>query len=312
MNNTANTVLITGAAGFLGRYISRYFFKQDWDVVGIDTTNPENSPMESLSAYHQIKLPDSNFNTVLKSKEIDLCVHCAGRASIRLSVEDPRDDFYSSTVVTFELLNALRLYAPECRIIYLSSAAVYGNPGELPINEVATKTLPLSPYGFHKLQGEQICAEFSSIYGLPTASARIFSAYGPGLRRQVIWDIFNKALTEKNIVLQGTGSESRDFIHAMDIAEAIGCIAKNAQMEGEIYNVANGVEVTISDLAKLILTNIPDHGTLEFDGKVPRGVPINWRSDISKIERLGFSPKINLEDGIKQLTKWVLVELGKA
>jgi len=310
MNNTPRAILITGAAGFLGRYISRYFFKNNWDVVGIDTMNPENSPMEYLTAYHQIKLPDSNFSTILKSKKFDSCVHCAGRASVKLSVEDPRDDFYSSAVVTFELLNSLRLYAPECRLIYLSSAAVYGNPGELKINEASTNTVPLSPYGFHKLQGEQICAEFSSIYDLPTSSARIFSAYGPGLRRQVVWDIFNKGLTEKNIVLQGTGTESRDFIHAIDIADAIGCIAENAPMKGEVYNVAKGMEVTISNLAKLIMANIPHHGDLYFDGKVPRGVPSNWCSDITKIKRLGFSPKINLDNGLQDLSKWVLAELG--
>ncbi len=309
MSNPQNVVLITGAAGFLGQYFSRYYFQLGWKVVGIDTFVLEKVSKENLSSYYQMKLPDSRINSILMSHKFDLCIHCAGSASINMSVEDPSTDFHSNTVITFELLNALRLHSPECRFIYLSSAAVYGNPDFQPIDEIKTKVCPVSPYGFHKFQGEQLCAEFSSIYGIQTAVARIFSAYGPGLRRQVIWDIIQKATAESHIVLQGTGLESRDFIHALDIADAIGSIAKNALMEGEVYNVANGLEVSIRDLAKLIISNLSFHVHLEFDGKVPKGVPLNWCSNISKIESLGFKPKVTLDEGIKRFTKWMLIEL---
>jgi len=311
MINSSKCILVTGVAGFLGRYISRYFFEQGWDVVGIDVASQENSPMASLSAYHQIQLPDPALNTILKSYNFDVCIHCAGRASVNLSVDDPGADFQSNTVVTFELLNSLRLYSPDCRLIFLSSAAVYGNPKTLPIKEDAD-IRPLSPYGFHKLHCELICEEFSSIYGLSTASARIFSAYGAGLRRQVIWDICYKALTQPVVKLQGTGDESRDFIHAEDIANAITCIAQNAPMNGEAYNVANSEEVSIRDLAKLITKNLSFNGTIEFDGKVPVGVPLNWRSDILKLESLGFKPTVSLEKGIKQFKKWATSEICKA
>src|SRR5438552_189686 len=79
----------------------------------------------------------------------------------------------------------------------------------------------LSPYGYHKRQAELICEEFSRVYALPTAVARIFSAYGPGLRRQVVWDICEKALATGKLELRGTGAESRDFIHAADIARGL-------------------------------------------------------------------------------------------
>lgn len=298
-------------AGFLGRYISRYYSIQGWTIVGLDTVSQENSPFASLSSYHQVQLPNPLLNTILKSNNFDVCIHCAGRASVNLSVDDPGADFQSNTVVTFELLNALRVYSPECRIVLLSSAAVYGNPKTLPIKEDAD-IHPLSPYGFHKLQCELMCDEFSSIYGLSTASARIFSAYGPGLRRQVIWDIFYKALTESILKLQGTGEESRDFIHAEDIANAIDCIVQNAPMEGEVYNVANSSEVSIRDLAKRITTSISFNGAIEFDGKVPAGVPVNWQSDISKLESLGFKSSISLDKGIKQFKKWAVSEICKA
>lgn len=310
MSDSQNVVLITGSAGFLGQYFSQHYFQRGWNVVGIDAFAAENVSTENLSSYYQIKLPDSGVSSVLMSHKFDLCIHCAGSASINMSVEDPGTDFYSSTVVTFELLNALRLYAPGCRFVYLSSAAVYGNPETLPIEETGTELSPVSPYGFHKLQCEKICSEFSSIYNIPTASARIFSAYGPGLRRQVIWDIIQKAEAESHIVLQGTGLESRDFIHASDIANAIACIGKNASMEGEVYNVANGLEITINDLAKLIVSKLSSHVTIEFDGKVPKGVPLNWCSDNSKLQSLGFESNVSLNEGITEFTSWALKELG--
>lgn len=152
-------------------------------------------------------------------------------------------------------------------------------------------------------------AQSSLLYGIQTAVARVFSAYGTGLRRQVIWDIIQKALTSSEIVLQGNGTESRDFIHVSDIAYAIDSIVENAVMEGEAFNVANGIEVSIRDLANLIISNLSFHVSIEFDGKVPKGVPLNWCSNISKLKSLGFSPKITLDDGIKRFTKWALIEL---
>jgi nucleoside-diphosphate-sugar epimerase len=92
-----------------------------------------------------------------------------------------------------------------------------------------------------------------TVYGLATASVRIFSAYGPGLRRQVLWDICQKVITQKTLILQGTGQESRDFIHALDIAKAFRVIACDAPMQGEVYNLASGQEVTVRELATLVL-----------------------------------------------------------
>ena len=214
--------------------------------------------------------------------------------------------------MTFEVLNAIRLSSPRCRFIFLSSAAVYGNPDVLLVKESDALARPLSPYGYHKLQGEIVCDEFSKIYGMNTASVRIFSAYGPGLRRQVIWDIYQKSQNDKHFILQGTGDESRDFIHAIDIANAIGCIATHAPMEGEAYNVANGFEVKIRDLAEMVLSNVSYQGTLEFDGIIPRGVPRNWCSDISKVNRLGFEPVIPLNRGVENFIKWAELENGKS
>ncbi len=304
MRSMAN-LLVTGIAGFIGRHIACFFSRQGYDIIGIDTVSPLDASLSRLSIknYFQLQLPDAGISEILKHYEIESCIHCAGRASIIGSVMDPAPDFYNGVPTTFEILDALRLHQPKCSFAFLSSAAVYGNPGTLPISEKALVN-PISPYGFHKLQCELLCKEFSQVYGLRTTSLRVFSAYGPGLRRQVVWDIVQKALTNPTLRLQGTGNESRDFIHAEDISGAVMAIVKNGLFEGEVYNVATGREVTIAELAEIILTSLGIRKRIEFDGIVPVGVPQNWQADISKLQRLGFSPTILLEQGIKDFVDW--------
>lgn len=304
----SNSVLVTGVAGFIGRYVARYFIEQGWSVIGIDNSPPENAPLANLKAYHRLQLPDPTLATLIASYSPQVCIHCAGRASVGSSITDPVSDFYGNTLLTFEVLNTLRVNAPQCKFVYLSSAAVYGNPQSLPISEEHLP-FPISPYGFHKLQGEQLCLEFHKIYGIATASARIFSAYGPGIRRQVMWDICHKAIFQDSIILQGTGQESRDFIHALEIAKALFVLANNAPMQGEAYNLGTGVEVTISALAELLLEALNYRGSLEFDGKVSAGNPLNWKAEITKIQALGFQPEVPLKQGVHTFANWCRAEL---
>lgn len=301
-------VLITGVAGFLGRYIAQHFFNEGCSVVGVDHASPENAPLSTMTAYFNLHLPNPAFIDVLKNHSPALCIHCAGRSSIGFSMTDPSLDFYDSTVLNFEILNALRLHAPTCRYLFLSSAAVYGNPKSLPVKETDSPD-PVSPYGFHKLQCEQSCLEFSKIYGMSTASLRLFSAYGPGLRRQVLWDICQKIFVHKSLSLQGTGKESRDFIHAIDIARCLKIVAENAPFQGEAYNVGNGQEVTIEELAGMILLATQSDLTPHFNGNLPPGTPRHWKADISKLESLGFTSLIPLAHGVKSYASWCHTEL---
>ncbi len=299
------TVLITGVAGFIGRYVARHFSEQGWRITGIDDCPPDNALFANLSAYHSLHLPDAALSGLLRDHSPHVCIHCAGRASVGLSITDPVADFYSQTVLTFEILNALRLDVPSCRFINISSAAVYGNLRTLPVSETQPPA-PLSPYGFHKWQGEQLCQEFAKVYGLPTASVRIFSAYGSGLRRQVLWDICHKALTQNPIILQGTGRESRDFIHALDIPRALMVVANSAPMQGEVYNLATGREVTIAELAGVVFNALGYKGELQFDNVVPTGTPLNWQADVSKLKAMGFRASMPLESGVKNFVKWFM------
>lgn len=303
-----NTVLVTGAGGFLGRSVARHFAGAS-RVVGVDVVPEENAQLSALAAYHRVQLPDSRLGEILREHQPSLVIHCAGRASVPMSVNDPASDFHDGVALTFDLLNALREHAPQSRFLLFSSAAVYGQPQSLPVSEEHAPA-PLSPYGFHKWQCEILCAEFAKVYGLRTASLRIFSAYGPGLRRQVMWDICQKALVKKSLKLQGTGAESRDFIHATDIARAAEIVANHAPMNGEVFNVSTGREVTIRDLSAMLLRALGVGIEPEFDGVVPAGVPHNWRADVSRLNALGFHPGVPLEQGAQKFAAWCRAELA--
>lgn len=303
------TVVITGVAGFLGRHAARQFAREGWRVVGVDLAAPENAQLSAGTLYHRMTLPSAGLAELLRAVAPDACVHCAGRASVPLSMEDPAADFRDSTVLTFELLEMLRTVAPRCRLLLLSSAAVYGNPASLPVAETH-RTAPLSPYGYHKLQCELLCEEFSRIYALPTTIVRIFSAYGPGLRRQVVWDICERALSGEALVLHGTGRESRDFIHGNDIARGLVLLAEKGGASAEVYNLASGEETTIAAIADLLLASLLSEKRPAFDGRATPGNPLCWRADIAKIRALGFAPAIGLEQGLRSVATWCAAELS--
>jgi UDP-glucose 4-epimerase len=302
------TVLITGVTGFIGRYVARLYSDLGWKVVGTGTASEENSPIGNLSQYRTLFLPSPELPSLINQVRPEVCVHCAGRASVPLSVSEPADDFNASVASTFNLLEALRKNSPDCHLIYLSSAAVYGNPKTLPISEEYS-TRPISPYGFHKSMCEKLCQEFYEIYGLKTSVLRIFSAYGPGLRRQVVWDICYKALTQPILHLQGTGQESRDFIHVRDVARAIHFVSENSSALGKVFNIASGKETTIQQLTELVMKNLDTQNLINFDGTIPKGTPMNWRADTSLLEKLGFSTEVSLEKGIGVYTKWCQAEI---
>jgi len=302
------TVLITGVAGFLGHHVAQLFLREGWRVVGIDEVPAEKVRLTDV-AYHQLALPDSRLAGLLRTEAPQACIHCAGCASVGLSMDDPAADFRGNVTLVFEVLETLRRYAPRCRFLLLSSAAVYGDPASLPVTE-AHDVRPLSPYGFHKRQAELLCEEFSRIHGLPTACARIFSAYGPGLRRQVVWDICQKVLSQGKLTLHGTGAESRDFIHASDIAHGLRILAESAPCEGEIYNLASGREVTIAELADLVLTRLGSPAKPSFDGQATPGNPLRWCADLAKIAALGFTPTVRFESGIDAVATWAKAEIA--
>jgi UDP-glucose 4-epimerase len=293
-------ILIVGSKGFIGSYLTEFFRSKGNLVFQADVV----TDYTKNANYFLIDSTNSDFKSVFENNAFDVCINCSGAASVPQSIENPLRDYTLNTVNVFKILEAIRRMQPSCKFVNLSSAAVYGNPVELPIVE-ESNCVPLSPYGKHKLMSEMICKEFSEMFGLQTSSLRIFSAYGEGLTKQLFWDLAQKTVSQNPIHLYGTGSESRDFIYIRDLAAAIECVIQHASFDGQVINVANGVEFSIQEVVSIFLSNFDEKKEIVFGGQVREGDPVNWQADISKLKRLGYAPKYSIEEGLKNYYNWL-------
>lgn len=291
-------VLIIGSKGFIGSHCVDHF-SQEHEVWGCDVVLDYNTPR-----YIPIDSVDSDFLEIFQNHDFDVCINCSGAANVPFSLEKPFNDFKLNTLNVFKLLEAIRLYAPKCKFITMSSAAVYGNPESLPIIE-GQKCMPVSPYGCHKVMSEMICEEYSRFWGVKTCCLRIFSAYGPRLRKQLFWDMYQKFTTKDVIELWGTGNESRDFIYISDIIRIIDLAIINSTFEGEVVNVANGIQTTIKEVASSFVKVLASDKEVKFNNAVRNGDPLNWEADITTISNWGYSRQVSLEEGIKGYVKWI-------
>ncbi|MBK6989880.1 MAG: NAD-dependent epimerase/dehydratase family protein [Bacteroidetes bacterium] len=292
-------ILIIGSKGFIGSHLVSHFNSDNQNnVFGCDIIE-DNGPK-----YFRVDKFESSYETILKSHPFDVCIYAGGNGSVPYSIENPETDFQLNTIGINRILTSIQKFQPKCKFIHFSSAAVYGNPVFLPINE-ESKIEPLSPYGWHKYMSEIICKKFTSLYNLPTISLRVFSVYGEGLMKQLFWDLHRKIKTSKEVTLFGTGSESRDFIHISDLVNAIELLIKKAKFQSEVYNIGTGKEITIKEAANTFAKIYDSEVKIKFGGEIKEGDPINWRTDISKIKEMGFHPSTELSKGLQQYIQWI-------
>jgi nucleoside-diphosphate-sugar epimerase len=293
------TVLITGSSGFIGSRIAASFVQDDYKVVGIDMKIIPHLNYEQK----ECNLLEEDLAQYISECQPDIIIHCAGNASVGLSVKEPFMDFSNNVQLLHKLFFTLLKVGCKPKVIFLSSAAVYGNPGKLPISE-SDSLMPMSPYGLHKRLCENICEYFYNVENIPVTIVRIFSAYGAGIRKQLFWELATKIAKKEKLELYGTGEETRDFIHITDVIQAIRLIADKS--DKLIYNIANGCETTIREAAGILVTEMgKDIRDLNFNGIIKDGDPINWRADITALETLGYTAKVNLKEGIASYARWV-------
>ena len=294
-------VLVTGASGFIGYRVGIAFHKRGYEVIGWDRS-------ENRSLFPIVKVDLADENEVVAQLSLfnpDVVIHCAGAADVGKSVKDPTTDYYGNVTTTHNLLFSLHKTGMEkSRIVFLSSAGVYGNPVSLPIVEDMPLN-PLSPYAVHKVMCEDLCKYFASNYGMNVKVARIFSAYGAGLRKQIFWDMYQKMIHTGRLDMFGTGNESRDYIHVDDVVQSLYLLA-TVDSDHVIFNVANGEEVTIREATEMFAEACgAGNEIICFNGVVREGDPLNWRADISKIKQLGYKKTVDMRMGLKGYAVWV-------
>ncbi len=294
-------VLILGAEGFIGHHLVRYFLQKGYEVHGCDL-----GETPSLNyAYTKVSASFPEWDPYFSEGKFDYCINAAGSGNVGYSVTHPLVDFEANTLQTIRVLDAIRRSCPSCTYLFISSAAVYGNPEKLPVTE-ESRCSPMSPYGYHKLMSEFICREYTDIYNINTAIVRPFSVYGPGLRKQLFWDVYKKfAAGNRQLELFGTGDESRDYIYIEDLVEAISLILASGRLRAETYNLASGVETTIRDVMNIFAAAIEPSPSIAFNKVVRKGDPLNWRADISKLRSLGFELRTELRHGITLQAQWL-------
>ena len=295
-------ILVIGSAGFIGGYCSAYLQKEN-DVWECDIFPPKDNPK-----YLRVEKVNTNYFSLFKTQKFDLCINCAGSADVPFSLKNPSIDLQLNTLNVINILEAIRQHNPQCRFMTMSSAAVYGNPPCLPIAENSPIN-PVSPYGFHKMFAEKVCEEYYRFWEIKTCCLRIFSAYGPGLKKQILWDLYQKFSTKKIVSLWGTGDETRDFIYVSDLIHALDLAVKNSSFQADVINVANGKQHSISQIATIFANEFGEADkTIEFTGTERKGDPIYWEADISKLTSWGYSQQVTIEDGIKKYIQWVRKE----
>ena len=235
----------------------------------------------------------------------DLILHCAGSADVNKSVNAPLEDLRGNYITTENLLFAIKNNKlQQCRFVLFSSAAVYGNPLFLPMDEQQPIN-PLSPYALHKRAAEEACEFMHRNYHLDVKILRIFSVYGPGLKKQIFWDMYRKIAETGSLQLYGSGDESRDYIYIDDLVSAVSIISETAPFEDIYFNIANGEEITIREAALIFAANAGlDKSKISFMGTRREGDPINWRADISKLKKLGYLKSVSFSQGISNYIAW--------
>lgn len=333
----ARNYLITGGAGFIGSNYVRRLLERGEAVTIYDNLSRAGAKLNlawlektfGKGAFHLIvgDVTDAPRLTSV-AREVDVIVHLAGQVAVTTSVTDPRHDFESNALGTFNALEAARLSGRSPLFIYASTNKVYGGMDDVRIVEDATRwryadlalgcpeTQPLdfhSPYGCSKGTGDQYVRDYARIYDLPTVVMRQSCIYGPrqfGIEDQgwLAWMII-AAVTRRQITIYGDGKQVRDVLHVDDLLDAYdAALAKMDMARGQVYNLGGGT--------RNVLAVWSEFGPL-LEKLLGRKIPVaraDWRpgdqrvfyADFSKAKReLGWEPKIDLAAGIEKLFNWV-------
>ncbi len=284
--------IVTGAAGFIGGHVARAL-AADYEVIGVG----RGTPREEISLAALLDL----------TPRLSLVVHCAGGASVARSVQGPLEDFDKTVPPLVQMLELIRAHAPTARLVLMSSAAVYGAATQFPTPEDSAFA-PISPYGVHKRISEELCLSWARSYGVSCAIVRLFSVYGAGLRKQLLWDACKKARRGERGFM-GTGDELRDWLHVSDATRLIVLASTLASTQAPILNGASGQGTSVRD----IVTQVFRHFAVaapEFSGMCPQGDPPRYLADIARARAAGWSPTIAITDGINEYVKWFEAEAG--
>ena len=295
-------ILITGGLGQVGSYLGERF-SENHEVMVLDNFS-NNLKDPKFSPDVKIIRDDLRNQKAVNelADETDVIIHTAAQISVNRSIEDPIYDADNNINGTLNLLEAARRSDVK-RFIYISSAAVYGKPKRLPIDE-EHPTNPLSPYGLSKLTGERYTLLYYNLYGLPTVCVRPFNIFSPRQNPNspysgVITKFIERIRNNQNPIIFGDGNQTRDFVYIEDVVDAIFSAIENKRAVGELFNIGTGKPIRITELANMII-KVSNKNLEPAFAPAQVGEIRESYADITKAKKvLGFTYKYTLEQGLK-------------
>ena len=298
----SGVALVTGACGFIGRHAARRLAREGWTTVGIGHGRFDDAERERWGMREFVSADVTLANLVACAVKPDLIVHCAGGSTVGYSLTHPLADFERTVTTTAAALEFARTQTAGARVVFLSSAAVYGDAGAQPLREDAP-LLPVSPYGMHKRIGEDLCRLYGTQFSVPTAILRLFSVYGAGMRKQLLWDAANR-IRSGDASFAGSGSEVRDWLHVEDAASLIERAQGLASADCPVANGGSGIGVPVAQILKELLACLGRKDAPRFTGSRRTGDPEALVADISRALATGWRPQVSCKDGVREYAEW--------
>jgi UDP-glucose 4-epimerase len=296
------TIWVTGADGFIGRHLVSHLAGAGERVLGLghrDQAGPD-SHVDRIEGDCDLSL----FRAAgARTGAPRVIYHLAGGGSVGRSYEAPIDDFQRTVAVTAILLEWIRCEAPSARLVFVSSAAIYGD-GHSGVIAEGVLPKPFSPYGAHKYAAEHLCMSAASNFGADVRIVRPFSIYGEGLRKQLLWDCCRRLMPDPaSLILGGHGDELRDWLHVADLSRML-LLVGSAEQVPIVLNAGSGRGVTVAQVVTMLLDAWNSEAKLEFSGSSRPGDPRNLVADVDAAASLGFLPTVPLADGIAAYVRW--------
>ena len=315
MDTTPERILVTGGAGFIASHLCEALLAEGAEIVVIDDFNDYydvSIKRGNIAGFRdRITLVEGDIRDValvdsmFAEHQFDKVFHFAARAGVRPSIADPR--LYVSTNVdgTLNLLEGCRATGVK-HFVFASSSSVYGVNKKVPFAEDDLIQRTISPYAATKLMGEQLCSNYSHLYGIRCVCLRFFTVYGPRQRPDLAISKFtHKILADQPIEQYGDGSTARDYTYVEDIISGVMAAGRYTASDFEIINLGGSAANTLSQLIASIEGIVGKTAEIHYLPDQPGDVPLTY-ADVSKAERLlGYAPGTPLRKGLERYVEWV-------
>jgi UDP-glucuronate 4-epimerase len=311
-------ILITGGAGFIGSHVCEQLLLGGHSVCVIDDLNSFYDPRlkqrnlrdlerlgKPLRFFHVDLTDQAALETAFRDNRFDQIIHLAARAGVRPSLEEPALYQRVNVEGTVNLLEAARRHGVK-KVTIASSSSVYGVNSKVPFSESDPIFRPISPYAASKLACEALGHVYHHVYGLDIAMLRFFTVYGPRQRPDLAIHKFARLIRAgKPVPVYGDGLTARDYTYISDILEGVMACTR-MELGYEIFNLGESQTVRLDHLIELLEQALGRKAIIDRQPAQPGDVPLTC-ADISKARaRLGYQPRVKIEEGIGHFVQWFI------